>query len=408
MSRRGRKLGGVTLRPAQLREILGSWGATPLRDPEDGAWRVGIAARGGPLSLYALLEPEQLLLYLFEDAYVPPARRAESAELLVRLNHADAWGCFDLDFDTGRVRYRLSLEREGLGREVVERRVAHARSRFEDARPPLRAVCAGALSPARAAAEAPTAWPPADLAARARAAAARLEWERVAAWVAVSRSGGVDRGVRSELAAALAEGEPLRVAAWMADLAEAGAELGESLFVRRALAALGSGEVALGVALARVLRADPSALHFARTLGLGELDDPTLSALGSGAETLLVVHVEERWGFRVRAEGIVCAAQLHGLLAAALHTALESPSWEAPDPDLVACWEGEGPPDVQSTALEVWALDRIGPRVLLKRATAPQPLAVQSDLAALAEVEVLGALSFEEIEEIERALAPDA
>jgi hypothetical protein len=100
---------------AQVKDYLRSetWrfepveGAAALRmryEGQQATWTVLMHAREDlrRLSFYSVL-PEA----------VPEPRRAAVAEYLHRANFDLALGCFELDYDTGRVRFRTSLDVEG-------------------------------------------------------------------------------------------------------------------------------------------------------------------------------------------------------------------------------------------------------------------------------------------------------
>lgn len=69
---------------------------------------------GGEWVVVAQWSDTQLAVYCVCSLNVPPARRAAVMELVTRANYGLRLGCFELDLDDGEVRFRASLDFEGI------------------------------------------------------------------------------------------------------------------------------------------------------------------------------------------------------------------------------------------------------------------------------------------------------
>lgn len=75
-----------------------------VTESRDGAWTCYVRAR----------EPEQqLVFYSVHPRSAPPARLAEVAEFLHRVNYGTIVGNFELDCDDGEIRFKTSIDVEG-------------------------------------------------------------------------------------------------------------------------------------------------------------------------------------------------------------------------------------------------------------------------------------------------------
>lgn len=86
---------------------------------------------------------------------VPPDERSSVCELLTRANCGLLFGNFDLDFNDGEVRYKVSVDVEGgtLGIPTVHTMISTALDMYELWYPPLMKVIYGGVTPRNAVAE---------------------------------------------------------------------------------------------------------------------------------------------------------------------------------------------------------------------------------------------------------------
>lgn len=80
---------------------------------------------------------------------IPLEERAPACELLMRANHGLIFGNFDLDFNDGEVRYKVSIDVEGgsLGVPAVQSMITVALDMYELWYPPLMKVVYGGVTP---------------------------------------------------------------------------------------------------------------------------------------------------------------------------------------------------------------------------------------------------------------------
>ncbi len=99
------------------------------------AIRAGYHGERGTWVCYAQVDEEnqRFLFYAGMGLNIPPNRRAEVAEYLMRVNWQTAVGSFEMDFDTGSVRCKTSVE-TALGEMTVElvRKLAYINLRLID------------------------------------------------------------------------------------------------------------------------------------------------------------------------------------------------------------------------------------------------------------------------------------
>lgn len=113
----------------------------------------------GEFVFIATVDEDKHILSVFSRAAFPcPAeRRVQMAELLIRLNYGMQYGCFDMDFADGELRYRTGFDLANV--ELTDAWLL-AVSRYNIASmdhwlPALQAVADGKASPAEAAGDAP-------------------------------------------------------------------------------------------------------------------------------------------------------------------------------------------------------------------------------------------------------------
>ncbi len=101
---------------ATLGEFLEQDGWYPQRLESGHAYRMGFAGRNGKLTCYVQVHMrfEQLLFYAVAPFNVPDAQRARVAEFIARANYGLRIGNFELDFSDGEIRYKSSLDFEGV------------------------------------------------------------------------------------------------------------------------------------------------------------------------------------------------------------------------------------------------------------------------------------------------------
>ncbi len=89
-------------------------------------WPVQLMAREGTLktgfrghngqwncTAYAFPEFEQFVFYSVAPVLVPAERRAAACEFIARVNHGLHIGNFEIDLETGEIRYKTSIDVEG-------------------------------------------------------------------------------------------------------------------------------------------------------------------------------------------------------------------------------------------------------------------------------------------------------
>ncbi len=84
---------------------------------EDKPWlRVSVKGKNGDYSCVAQAreEPEEVLFYTYFPIHVPEEKRRDVAEFIARANYGLILGNFELDMRDGEVRYKTSLDVEGV------------------------------------------------------------------------------------------------------------------------------------------------------------------------------------------------------------------------------------------------------------------------------------------------------
>jgi hypothetical protein len=136
---------------AALREYLESDGWHPQYVEEGDYFRLGFRGRNGEFRVVARVRGDfdQLVIYVFAPVAVPEERRPAVAEFLTRANYGMRIGNFELDFTDGEVRYKSSLDFEGVGLSpvVIRNSLYPAAQTMDRYFPGLIAVVAGAKTP---------------------------------------------------------------------------------------------------------------------------------------------------------------------------------------------------------------------------------------------------------------------
>lgn len=127
----------------------------PVRPFEDEPAMEGMfEGEHGEFRVVALADEleERVAIYAVAPEVCPPERRAAVAELLTRANYGMMIGNFELDLDDGEIRYKGSLDVEGVELPVAMlRNLTYSCCTTLDLyRPALRAVLDGAASPREA------------------------------------------------------------------------------------------------------------------------------------------------------------------------------------------------------------------------------------------------------------------
>ncbi len=88
---------------------------------EGGLLRLGFRGDEAHWTCYAQAreEQEQFVFYSVAPVHAPPERLAAVAEFVCRANYNMVMGNFELDFSDGEVRYKTSIDLEGLPAEPI-------------------------------------------------------------------------------------------------------------------------------------------------------------------------------------------------------------------------------------------------------------------------------------------------
>lgn len=125
-------------------------------EEDDGVFAMPVAGEAGAWVAYLdpLDDQQQLLVYSVPDVDVPRARLADVALYLTRANFGLAIGNFEMDLDSGDIRFKTSVDVEGgvLTEAMVDHLVLANVVTTDRYLPGLRAVAQGA-DPAGAVAE---------------------------------------------------------------------------------------------------------------------------------------------------------------------------------------------------------------------------------------------------------------
>lgn len=129
----------------------------PYSATEECAVTASLGTEHGDLELYlsAYDELDQVHLELWLPSRVPRERRAAMAEALARANHSMTLGAFDLDFESGELRYRAGIDVEGsaLVPAMLHNMLDHGMAVVKLYHPALARVGWGGADPAAAIAE---------------------------------------------------------------------------------------------------------------------------------------------------------------------------------------------------------------------------------------------------------------
>ena len=136
---------------AVLRDFLESDGWHPQYVDEGDYFRMGFRGRNGEYRLVARVRGDfdQLVIYVFAPVAVGEERRHAVAEFIARANYGMRIGNFELDFADGEIRYKSSLDFEGVGLApvMVKNAIYPAAQTMDRYFPGLISVVAGAKSP---------------------------------------------------------------------------------------------------------------------------------------------------------------------------------------------------------------------------------------------------------------------
>lgn len=98
----------------------------PHRLDDRYIYRLGFSGKNGSLACYAQIRPEleQFLFFAMIPVKAPPERRPAVAEFITRANYGLRIGNFEMDLNDGEVRYKSSLDFEGV--ELTPRLIRNA------------------------------------------------------------------------------------------------------------------------------------------------------------------------------------------------------------------------------------------------------------------------------------------
>lgn len=120
-------------------------------------YRMGFSGKNGQTACYAQIrvDLEQFIFYVIAPVKAPEEARLAVAEFITRANYGLRIGNFELDFNDGEVRYKSSLDFEGvtLTTELIEHAIYPAVQTMDRYLPELMKVIYGDKPPAEAIAE---------------------------------------------------------------------------------------------------------------------------------------------------------------------------------------------------------------------------------------------------------------
>lgn len=120
-------------------------------------YRVGFSGDNGQVTCYAQVREdlEQFLFYVLSPIKAPEDARSDAAEFITRANYGLRIGNFELDYSDGEVRYKSSLDYEGveLSTELIKNALYPAVQTMDRYLPGLIKVIYGEQSPVAAIAE---------------------------------------------------------------------------------------------------------------------------------------------------------------------------------------------------------------------------------------------------------------
>jgi hypothetical protein len=136
---------------AALREFLDADGWHPQYVEEGDFFRMSFRGRNGEYRVVARVRGDfdQLMIYAFAPVAAPEPSRGAVAEFVTRANYGMRIGNFELDYNDGEVRYKSSLDFEGVGLTpiMIRNAIYPAAQTVDRYFPGLIAVIAGAKSP---------------------------------------------------------------------------------------------------------------------------------------------------------------------------------------------------------------------------------------------------------------------
>jgi len=140
-----------------LGEFLTEDGWHPQPIEERHIYRMGFSGENGQVACYAQIrvDLEQFVFYVMCPVKAPEEKRQAIAEFIARANYGLRIGNFELDFSDGEVRYKSSLDFEGvvLGPELIHNAIYPAAQTMDRYLPGLMGVIYGNKTPAEAIAE---------------------------------------------------------------------------------------------------------------------------------------------------------------------------------------------------------------------------------------------------------------
>ena len=121
------------------------------RHPQDSMLRATFEGENGPFTCYVLADDDaqRLGFYAVAPSLVDAAYRDAVALFTSRLNYGLTIGNFEIDFDSGEVRFRVGIDVEGaeLTAPMVRTMAASACLNLDYHRLAIEAVGRGAISP---------------------------------------------------------------------------------------------------------------------------------------------------------------------------------------------------------------------------------------------------------------------
>jgi hypothetical protein len=117
--------------------------------------RTSLEGANGIYTCLALVRPntDMLLVYIYSPTKVPDDKRQEAAEFFTRANYGIPIGNFELDFADGEVRYKTSVDCEGIPEfteQLAKDLVFAGASTLDRYYPGLMSVIYGSATPAAA------------------------------------------------------------------------------------------------------------------------------------------------------------------------------------------------------------------------------------------------------------------
>ncbi|STZ76377.1 Uncharacterized conserved protein [Bergeriella denitrificans] len=83
---------------------------------EKGLFRYGLSVKGklNKLDCAVSIGSDNLIFYAIAPLKAEPERLGEAAEFIARANYGLIHGCFELDFSDGEIRYRITVNCDGV------------------------------------------------------------------------------------------------------------------------------------------------------------------------------------------------------------------------------------------------------------------------------------------------------